>query len=148
VEQPGSPDSWKLIQRRAQANAEIYEAVFDWVPRSRVISGDESKPGSIIPNWNSTKSLVPGKVGAPNSPLPYQEEYWQSSPVIDASRLSAVRGFICAVPVEWTQGENNHIPFPTSVIVRNEPVPPPGSQPPTALASSDSQRDRAREGAA
>ena len=36
IDQPGSPDSWKLIQRRAQTNAELYEAAFPFVPRNWV----------------------------------------------------------------------------------------------------------------
>ena len=34
IEQPGIPDSWRLIQRRAEQNAALYEAAFPWVPRS------------------------------------------------------------------------------------------------------------------
>ena len=52
IEQPGSPSSWQLIQQRAQANAELYEAAFPFVPRSWVKTSEGKEPASIIPTWD------------------------------------------------------------------------------------------------
>jgi phospholipase D1/2 len=120
VEQPGSPDSWKLIQRRAQANADLYEAAFDWVPRSQnpFVLNDPTIGASILPTWNPLPE--PGHL---NSPLPEQEEFWLACHANAAqAQLSQIRGFITALPVRWTQGEDIWVRYPTSVIVRNEPT--------------------------
>jgi phospholipase D1/2 len=120
VEQPGSPDSWKLIQRRAQANADLYEAAFDWVPRSQnpFVLNDPTIGASILPTWNPLPE--PGHL---NSPLPEQEEFWLAGHANAAqAQLSQIRGFITALPVRWTQGEDIWVRYPTSVIVRNEPT--------------------------
>jgi phospholipase D1/2 len=135
IEQPGSPDSWKLIQRRARANADLYEAAFPWVPRSWVINRqDEKVPAHILPTWDDEKNAL-------SSPLPYQEAFWVSKQFSTASsNLNQVRGFITALPVEWTRLDNVRIKFPTSLIVEADPkfgTPPTlQSEPRRGLASS------------
>jgi phospholipase D1/2 len=136
IEQPGSPDSWKLIQRRAEANAELYEAAFAWVPRSQnpFVLNDPMIGASILPPWNPLPE--PGSL---NSALPEQEAFWRSDQANAAqAQLSQVRGFITALPVRWTQGENIWVRFPTSVIVRNDPATPTKQSSQSALASAGS----------
>jgi phospholipase D1/2 len=118
VEQPGSPDSWKLIQRRAQANAEIYEAAFAWVPRSWTTNKQgENVPARILPPWDDDANRLA-------SPMPNEERFWSGqSPQTSAAGLEQIRGFISALPVEWTRRDNTHIKFPTSVIVQRDVLP-------------------------
>jgi phospholipase D1/2 len=121
VEQPGSPDSWKLIQRRAQANADLYEAAFAWVPRSWITNRQGRKVSAhILPTWDDGTNGL-------SSPLPNEERFWQggvSSTPSDG--LEQMRGFISALPTEWTRRDNIHIQFPTSVIVQRDPLPQEG----------------------
>jgi phospholipase D1/2 len=122
IDQPGSPDSWKLIQRRAATNAELYEAAFAFVPRSRVMgSDDKPRPASILPTWKDR--VAPEPSGKPNPPLPYQDEFWQTKPLVVSEAMKGlhnVKGFVTALPIGWTRNENLRIPYPTSLIVRTE----------------------------
>jgi phospholipase D1/2 len=129
VEQPGSPDSWKLIQRRAQANAEIYEAAFPWVPRSWTTNKQGEKvPARILPTWDDDANQL-------TSPLPNQERFWsRGDQGVKAQSLGQVKGFISALPVEWTRRDNIHIKFPTSLIVQRDLLP--GELPADERASS------------
>jgi phospholipase D1/2 len=43
ISQPGSPESWRLIQKRAAHNAEIFEAAFDFIPRSFFVDKELGK---------------------------------------------------------------------------------------------------------
>jgi len=38
--------------------------------------------------------------------MPFSEEFWKKPPVV--AKPAGIKGFICALPLEWTQGENNH----------------------------------------
>jgi phospholipase D1/2 len=118
IDQPGSPDSWKLIQRRAKTNAALYEAAFPYVPRNTIRIGDKEVEASILPTWINDESG-----GYLVSKLPYQEDFWTSKPTVsnEAQKgLQDVKGYICALPTLWTQGENLRIPYPTSLIVHND----------------------------
>ena len=122
IEQPGSPSSWQLIQQRAQANADLYEAAFPFVPRSKNpfvgMLSDLDLGASILPTWNPEPAP-----GALASPLPYQEEFWNKPQKIpNSSSLLQVKGFITALPIKWTLRENIHIKYPTSLIVRNDEI--------------------------
>ena len=117
VEMPGIPDSWRLIQRRAEANAALYEAAFPWVPRSEVNNSlGEKVPASILPTWNAETAL-------PRSPMPAQSEFWDKPRYTSAvSHLEQVKGFIIALPVKWTEGENIRVPYPTAIVADNKKV--------------------------
>lgn len=146
VEQPGSPSTWKLIQRRAQTNAELYEQAFPWIPRSWVINGQGEKvPASILPTWDTDAQRL-------RSPLPYEERFWtQKRPSIDTAGLEQVRGFITALPIEWTRGENVRIQFPTSLIVHADPkprTPGPTREAPTEVAAHAEPAESPRTSAA
>lgn len=125
VDEPGSPASWKLIQKQAQKNAELYEAAFPYIPRNFVRTKAGQKAyASIIPTWDDEAALPEGaewSSGNIGSPLPSQDDFWtkkQYGP--DVSNLGKVKGFITALPVEWTRGENIRIKYPTAIIVNND----------------------------
>ena len=124
IDQPGSPDSWKLIQRRANANAELYEAAFPFVPRKPMLdSKGKEIPASILPTWRDDPSIkdVGGEL---TSDLPYQERFWAKKASVSAvtlKGLQGIKGYITALPVKWTENENLRIPYPTSLIVHNKP---------------------------
>jgi phospholipase D1/2 len=146
IEQPGSPDSWKLIQRRARANAEIYEAAFPWVPRSEVETAEGPRPAQILPTWDPAKRNANGTFGGLGSLLPYQTEFW-SAPrqTTAAGSLSEVKGFITALPTDWIRDLNVWIKYPTSLIVRRDDLSP-GAPGTTQTASVDSLAVDAKQG--
>jgi phospholipase D1/2 len=126
IDAPGSPDSWRAIQKQAAQNTELYEAAFDFIPRSwsdRVDSNGNPEPASIIPNWDPLMQNPhkPNNLGYPAAPLPCQDEFWKAPRfAADASNLTSLKGFITALPVEWTRGENNRIPYPTALLVQQD----------------------------
>ncbi|MGZ5800745.1 MAG: phospholipase D-like domain-containing protein [Burkholderiaceae bacterium] len=143
IDAPGSPDSWRAIQKQAAQNTELYEAAFDFIPRNwsgRMNKDGDPAPASIIPNWSPEASnpKKPDIKGYPAAPLPCQDEFW-SAPRYDASasHLTKVRGFITALPVEWTKGENNRIPYPTALLVQNEKIKANQQEPETAIALNE-----------
>jgi len=132
IDQPGSPDSWKLIQRRAQANADLYEAAFPFVPRNTV-SGDDDKliEASILPTWKDDASKAAG--GDITSDLPYQKQFWAKKASISPEALKGlqgIKGYITALPIKWTKNENLRIPYPTALIVHKDLKGPLGSDTP------------------
>ena len=93
IEQPGSPDSWKLIQRRAQANAALYEAAFPFVPgEPKLDSKGREMPVSILPTWRSDTSKN-GLGGDLESPLPYEDRFWKmGKSAVSAAALKGLQG--------------------------------------------------------
>ena len=131
IEEPGCPDSWKLIQSRARKNAAAFEAVFPWVPKDW--SGfkdrkDKPFPASILPPWNPTlpsPEVDKWPEGNLNSPMPFEPRFWQSEQhnAQAVAQLNAIKGFITALPIRWTDGENLHFNFSTALLTQNESLP-------------------------
>jgi phospholipase D1/2 len=127
IDEPGKPDSWRLIQRRAQKNAELYEAAFPWVPRSWVTDGQgEKMPASILPPWDSEAEAPAGsswgRKGKLKSPMPFETRFWSVHQHIPSAvdGLNQIKGFVTALPVMWTKGENNRFVYPTSLVADND----------------------------
>jgi phospholipase D1/2 len=127
IDHPGMPDSWRLIQKRAEANAALYEAAFPWVPRSTSpFSGRSSAPASILPTWrnssNSSNDSPEQPSGQLMSPMPFQNEFWHAPTyhAMEADKLGDVKGFITALPLTWTQGEYLRFDYPTSLVADNK----------------------------
>jgi phospholipase D1/2 len=130
IEQPGSADSWKAIQKRAAQNAALFEAAFPWTPRNWTVNRRGSKTfASILPTWDAFAAAPTdaswGNLGQLSSPMPFQPEFW-SKPrqQAGAANLEQVRGFISALPFMWGQGENNRFEFPTDLVAENSDVAP------------------------
>ena len=119
IDAPGSPASWQEIAKLVKKNAAIYEEAFDYIPRNK--SKYNRAAGSIMPTWKMDESKSKGELGAP---LPFQEDFWKpSAKYAKADGIDGVRGFACALPIEWTTGENIWIKFPTALIVKREESP-------------------------
>jgi len=126
VEYPGEPSSWKLIQSRASRNAGLFEGAFNWIPRSPDLDGSTDRFGaSILPTWDRN-AVAPRKAawskGKLVAPMPFQTEFWdvaRHSPA-GISALGQVRGFITALPIHWTHGENNRFEYPSALVADNE----------------------------
>jgi phospholipase D1/2 len=127
LEAPGIPDSWNRIQAQAEKNAEAYEAAFPCVPRSytgRLREDGSQEKGSILPTWNpgaAPPSAAAWKTGNLASPMPFQPEFWtapQHNPAA-VKQLSGIKGFITALPIHWTEGENVRFEFPTALVADN-----------------------------
>ncbi|MDC8785316.1 hypothetical protein [Roseateles koreensis] len=142
VDEPGHPDSWKAIQKRAKQNAEIYEKAFPWVPRNWVKFGDKPKTmASILPTWDATADAPTvaswGEKGLLTSPMPFEPVFWEKGRYKqdELGALSEqVRGYIVALPYLWTGGEHLHFDFPTALVAENEPANSTGTAASTLAA--------------
>ena len=134
IEHPGSPNSWKLIQEQAKTNAALYEAAFTFIPRSKSLF-DETKPASIIPTFNPAQNAM-------KQPMPFEDRFWQSTQ-FDASKttgLDSIKGFICALPTEWSKGEFNRFDFPSMLVVDAGPIPGAKAKPGESYAAAASPK--------
>ncbi|WP_343733117.1 phospholipase D-like domain-containing protein [Duganella sp.] len=122
IESPGQADSWKLIQRRAQRNTDIYDSAFAYIPRNTDPSPERlGQPAKILPTWDDKLKLGNGKVGGLAQPMPFQTEFWDKpQAAAGAAALKNIRGFITLIPLDWTANENIRIKYPTGIIVHNE----------------------------
>lgn len=54
-------------------------------------------------------------------PIPYEERFWHSDTLAAVKSFSSpvgVQGFICALPVNWTRGENNDSGINLSILAQ------------------------------
>jgi phospholipase D1/2 len=140
IEQPGKPDSWKLIQRQARANAAAYEAVFPEVPRNRSpLFQNQDRPASILPGFNPDTGVLV-------NPMPFEDRYW-ITPHFKAdqiSKLDSIKGFVCALPENWGRGENNHFKYPSMLVVDAGPMPG-AATPSDSLAAANTEKGAAAD---
>ena len=107
LDKPAHPATWRAIQRIARANALAYEQAFPWVPKITTVS-------SIWPSWNINERFshqagyrdVRKQVEPTALSMPFSKAFWNSPPMLQAPQ--GIRGFICSLPMTWTQDENNH----------------------------------------
>lgn len=118
IEKPAAKDTWEAIQRVAQANALAYQKAFPFLAKV------EGKPSSIWPTWDkSTRRLL--------SHMPFNERFWRTDEVMDeplsweaksSAQESApldIQGFIVALPVSWTAGEDNSSKMNLTLLANN-----------------------------
>jgi phospholipase D1/2 len=139
LDKPHDPVTWAAIQAVADTNLQAYATAFPWTPKDK---------SSIWPAWPPT--VVPAgpkdnskeekfkaykraqDIGKPFvGQMPFSEEFWKSPPKSKAP--SGIQGFICALPMEWTMGQNNHPRM--NMILLTELMPPSSDRPHTALAA-------------
>jgi len=119
IDKPAAKETWEAIQRVAFSNALAYTKAFPFLAN---VSGP---PSSIWPTWNEkTRGL--------KSYMPYSELFWRPKQVRDLplsweakarsveSVPSNIRGFIVALPVSWTAGENNSSGMNLSLLANNQ----------------------------
>jgi phosphatidylserine/phosphatidylglycerophosphate/cardiolipin synthase-like enzyme len=121
LEQPAAKKTWQAIQRQAQENTELYNRVFDFIPQN--ISQVQPRktpdmelykktgfPTSTWPTWAYRDLKELRKGGELMEPMPYEERFWRSNTLAEVKSFKppvGIQGFICALPTNWTRGENN-----------------------------------------
>jgi phospholipase D1/2 len=126
LDKPADPATWQAIQAVAKANAAAYAAAFKWVPQ------DSS---SIWPVWSRARKFpkpknrqeeqqlrdtILAEVKAFESKMPFHADFWKASaPAVAAPQ--GIKGFICALPMGWTEGENNHPGMNMILLTQNQP---------------------------
>lgn len=137
IDKPGHPDSWRAIQAVAKRNAEHYEAVFKYIPKSFYsFDGRVGYPASIRPVINTrldqdTNRRLPIDLNkAKKNLMPFEPEFWKAPQYeVDAlARLNQICGFITAYPIRWTEHEDNNMKFHHALMTQTTPVAPATSE--------------------
>jgi phospholipase D1/2 len=102
VDKPADSNTWQAIQRVADANLDAYAAAFPAVP-------DDNR--SIWPVWptgEKEKDRARLRALGPRyeNQMPFAGGFWDVSRSVVMP--SPIKGFVCALPLGWTRGENNH----------------------------------------
>ncbi|EOL9069294.1 phospholipase D-like domain-containing protein [Cronobacter turicensis] len=127
MNKPASPSTWKKIQKLAIYNTKIYEDIFDFIPRNTCQDGDMHNESYHEDNGSET--TVQGSVKmasiwpiatvnniAKEEKMPFSITFWEE---YKNSGLINTKGFIHQLPLHWTEGENNLIPYNMRVIADN-----------------------------
>lgn len=108
MEQPATPQAIKLIQQIAKANQAAYEQAFAHVPRNKQVDNPGRK-ASIWPMVDRDPDRAKETLRNIQSyarQMPFSEAFWKTT----APKVSpqGIQGFFTALPIEWTEDENNH----------------------------------------
>jgi phospholipase D1/2 len=118
IDKPAARDTWKAIQRVAHANALAYQSAFPFLAKV------EGNPSPIWPTWNTKKRSL-------KSHMPFNERFWRPDDVMDEplsweaterapeSVPANIQGFIVALPVSWTAGEDNSSKMNLTLLANN-----------------------------
>lgn len=136
LQSPASSETWKMIQKVADGNAEAYERSFAFIPRNGALPSIQPKdpqdkspsavPASIWPTWQYTKYSRHQDGGHLMFRMPFDELFWRAPQHADQvaswnvakgqadamapthpPAAGAIHGFIVSLPVDWTWRENN-----------------------------------------
>jgi phospholipase D1/2 len=118
VDKPAARDTWEAIQRVAHANALAYQKAFPF------LATVEGEPSPIWPTWDRSKRSL-------KSHMPFNERFWRPDEVMDEplsweakarvkeSAPINIQGFIVALPVSWTAGEDNSSNMNLTLLANN-----------------------------
>ncbi|POA80395.1 phospholipase D-like domain-containing protein [Pseudomonas protegens] len=120
LDQPAAKATWQAVQKRASQNESFYNERFDFIPQNisllQIIDADMLKeygdgfPCPVWPTWIYRSLRKLGAGGELSEPMPYEERFWKSKTLASVKSFSPpteVEGFITALPLNWTRGENN-----------------------------------------
>ena len=134
LDKPALRSGWEKIQTLAKKNAENYETVFNFIPRD-----DYQPDGGSDYNGNIEHTPPPSvwPVVSANSTamesdkenMPFSESFWASNKIVQYSnKLNGIKGYFTMLPVHWTEGENNLIPYNIRLIASNNDLSGNGLQ--------------------
>lgn len=118
VTKPADPETWQDIQEIADTNLDAYTRAFPFSPNDGY---------SIWPVWpqNETekdRERLRAKGPAYERQMPFSDAFWTKTP---SAAPQGIRGFVCSLPLEWTENENNHPQMNMALLTRNESASAP-----------------------
>lgn len=132
LDKPALKKGWEKIQMLAKKNAETYEIVFDFIPKNYIDSNPY--PAEITPSVSDTESTKTNEIPASiwpvmntgdkiksfvRSSMPFSEIFWRNYKFQNDGSLHAIKGYFTALPIYWTEGENNMIRYNMRLIASN-----------------------------
>ncbi len=133
LDQPAAERTWRSIQEKAKSNAERYAKAFNFIPQDfsslQVIDTSTAHlypngfPASIWPTWTYRSTLELEFGGQLADRLPHEHAFWDSKSLMGVKQYASpqgVAGFITALPVSWTKGENNDSGLNLTIIAHND----------------------------
>lgn len=125
LDKPAAAETVSAIQRIARANQRAYESVFNWIPQDWApLSQNDDTPAfaSIWPLWVNREQNTTPSMADMTALMPFQEAFWRSVEVDRAhvDSLSEIRGFISALPIQWTKDENNNLGYHVRLVALND----------------------------
>jgi len=107
IDKPADPQTWRKIQKISKDNMDAYGKAFIHIPRNE--SPHQETEASLWPTWKYPEPLPGQEIvktkGTQQGDMPFDEAFWKKMKV--GPMPSGVLGFIIALPIEWTAGENN-----------------------------------------
>ncbi|ELY2854000.1 hypothetical protein SMC92_001008 [Cronobacter dublinensis] len=132
LDKPALKTGWENIQEIAKENARVYDKIFEFIPKNYIYQPvDRNYANAGITSQAESKKIAASvwPVMAINSPtgstgdaMPFSLNFWQqnrSRYFSAAKELNNVKGYFTALPVYWTEGENNLVPFNMRLIADN-----------------------------
>lgn len=131
LNRPALKASWEKIQSLARKNADVYSAVFSFIPKDYPSANDSFpiKPHSVSDSTNTVSDTIPAsvwsvmksgeKVNEFTNDMPFTETFWKSYNYPDNDSLKTIKGYFTELPIHWTEGENNLIPFNLRLIANH-----------------------------
>ncbi|WP_339490369.1 phospholipase D-like domain-containing protein [Pseudomonas sp. EL_65y_Pfl2_R95] len=131
--QPAAKEAWQAIQKQANINTSFYNRTFNFIPQNisqlqpkvtpKMEGFENGFPTPIWPTWTYRNLEEFSKGGELQEAMPYEDAFWRSTsltPVKSFSPPIGVQGFICALPTNWTRGENNDSGINLSILAQNQ----------------------------
>jgi hypothetical protein len=133
LDQPAAEKTWRAIQNQAADNTKAYELAFSFIPRNfsrlQVIESSTIQmyqsgfPAPIWPTWTYRSTLYLDQGGQISDPLPHEQGFWESKTLAGVKTYPApigIQGFITALPINWTKGENNDSGLNLTIIAHHD----------------------------
>lgn len=133
MDKPALQTGWNKLQVLAKKNTEIYESLFDFIPKDFVSNNtlaeevayasgssmemDKPIPASVWPIMASNTKTKP----ADGEKMPFDERFWGEDAVRNSENPDKIKGYFTLLPIRWSEEENNLIPYNMRLIANNNP---------------------------
>lgn len=122
IDFPAAEATWKAIQKVAFDNAVAYQNAFSYLPRVT------DKPSSIWPTWDVENNRL-------SACMPFNKHFWREKTEVEKKLCSftweaksrshekepvGIKGFIVALPITWTAGEENDSGMNRTLLASND----------------------------
>ncbi|WP_271461325.1 phospholipase D-like domain-containing protein [Pantoea leporis] len=130
LDKPALKASWEKIQEIAKNNSNIYERVFNFIPRDIKKTENNTGKNSFADDVNEEDSDLNSSIWPILSAnqinsitdcnyMPFSTEFWskyKNNSFLSRDNLKNLNGYFTSLSVKWTNGEDNLIPYNMRLI--------------------------------